>query len=298
MVVGGFQSGVGKAHTHEWWNRRNISARIPGFHRTCSHIDVWNLNWFSEIRSTIEYFWEEEWSTNVQVSIYSMHFSEGVGQLSLQQCKLTLWTSLKKKKKTIIISQFTLPSFHHSKQTFPKSDRHSQIWQTFNSSSTQKLPTDEKGTHKQEVPIEIHYNQFPSLESHSVIENESKLPHITAIPRDNDGRMNTSPTNSVKCSRPMFPSLIWSQTAFSQNRLRCCPNWIVSGFTNFRGRQHARNCHTKVLWVHFSAVGNFCVELSFVKNVSKVFPTTFTTDRYINLKAEMWPKEVWNRERW
>jgi hypothetical protein len=68
------------------------------------------------------------------------------------------------------------------------------------------IQTTEKGTHKQEILIEIHYNQFSSLEGHSVIENESQLPHITDIPRDNDGRMNTSPTNSLKISRPMFPS--------------------------------------------------------------------------------------------
>jgi hypothetical protein len=58
----------------------------------------------------------------------------------------------------------------------------------------QKLPTAEKDTHKQEYPIETHWNQFSISKSHFLVENRSEYPHITSISRDNDGMMNTSPT--------------------------------------------------------------------------------------------------------
>jgi hypothetical protein len=70
------------------------------------------------------------------------------------------------------------------------------------------------------------------------------------ISRDNDGRMTISPTKyrenvetNVSLSA-LIPNSVQSKYVEMLPKTESCPVC-----TNFGGRQHARNCHAKVLWV-------------------------------------------------
>jgi hypothetical protein len=143
-----------------------------------------------------------------------------------------------------------------------------------NESSTQKFPTTEKDTHKQEVPIEMHHNQFASLKSHSFIENESQVPHITGIPRDNDGRMNTSPTKlrdnlETNVSLSAFiPNSVQSEYVETLPKLNRARFYELQ-----RTPTRAKLSHQGFVDISFSIAGNFSVELSIkcVGGVNKKF---------------------------